>query len=202
MSFYRILQKIAIVLLRIYFKFEVIGANKIDSSKFGAVLISNHISNFDPIALGLFLKKRKLYFMAKKELFSVPVLRFIIKKLGAFAVDRDKKDSGAIDMAVELIKQDKIVAMFPQGHRSKKIDSLVPKTGFIRIAIKAKAKIIVSSVRYSGFWPRSKVYIKYEEIINYEDLIEKTKEQDETYFKTIRMLTLTVWQKVIESYSK
>jgi cytidylate kinase len=77
---------------------------------------SNHIAWKDPILIAAACK-RQITFMAKKELFSVPVVGWIIKALGAVKLDRGGKDTGAIKTAVNVLKNEGALAIFPQGHR-------------------------------------------------------------------------------------
>ena len=84
----------------------------------GAIIAPNHMSFFDPPLTGCFMKK-DLYFMAKQELFSVPVLGFLIKRTNAFPVKRGKQDLNAFRNAFSLLRSKKALLMFPEGTRSK-----------------------------------------------------------------------------------
>ncbi len=80
------------------------------------MLAANHSSNFDPWPLGFPLwPSRQLYFMAKIELFN-PILGPILRSGGAFPVRRGEQDLSAIETAIRLCREGKIVAMFPEGH--------------------------------------------------------------------------------------
>ena len=86
----------------------------------GFVLAANHVSNFDPWALGIPLwPHRQLRFMAKAELFN-PVLAPILNGGGAFKVERGKGDVDAMRTAIELARSGEIVVMFPEGTRREK----------------------------------------------------------------------------------
>ena len=86
----------------------------------GFVLAANHVSNFDPWALGIPLwPHRQLRFMAKAELFN-PVLTPILNGGGAFKVRRGEGDLDAMRTAVELARDGEIVVMFPEGTRQQK----------------------------------------------------------------------------------
>jgi len=86
----------------------------------GFVLAANHVSNFDPWALGMPLwPRRQLRFMAKAELFN-PVLGPILKAGGAFKVRRGEGDVDAMRTAIELVREGEIVVMFPEGTRRAK----------------------------------------------------------------------------------
>ena len=85
----------------------------------GFVLAANHLSNFDPWAVGLpIFPWRFLRFMGKSELFWWP-LGPLITSGGAFKVHRGQADTTAIDTAVELARDGHAVMMFPEGTRRK-----------------------------------------------------------------------------------
>ena len=78
----------------------------------------NHLSNLDPPLVSAALKIFIAY-MAKEELFSVPVISFLIKILGAFSVNREKVEKTTIKAAKELIENGWCVGVFLEGTRSK-----------------------------------------------------------------------------------
>jgi 1-acyl-sn-glycerol-3-phosphate acyltransferase len=117
----------------------------------GFVLAANHLSNFDPWAIGLPLFPwRFLRFMGKSELFWWP-LGPIIQAGGAFKVRRGQADAEAIETAVELARDGHVVMMFPEGTRRKK--GLVKKwqprahTGAARIALAADVPLIPAAIK-------------------------------------------------------
>ncbi len=77
---------------------------------------ANHISNWDPVLVAIAVK-RPIHFMAKAELFRNPLLGKLLRALGAFPVDRDAVDIGAIKTALTHIKHDEPLGIFPQGKR-------------------------------------------------------------------------------------
>lgn len=84
----------------------------------GAVLIvCNHISQADPPIIGVAALPRRSYYMAKIELFRVPVLRRIIRGLGAFPVDRGASDRRALRLSREILARGDQMLMFPEGTR-------------------------------------------------------------------------------------
>ncbi len=102
-------------LVRALFFTKVNGRENVP--KDGACFVCcNHMSNWDAVLLASAFK-RPINFMAKVELFRIPVLGRLLKALGAFSVDRDKTDIGAIKTALTLIKKGEPVGIFPQGKR-------------------------------------------------------------------------------------
>ena len=81
------------------------------------LVVSNHVSERDPPTLGVSALPRKTYYMAKQELFSVPLLGRAIFGLGAFPVDRGAADRRAIRLAREVLDRGDLLLMFPEGTR-------------------------------------------------------------------------------------
>jgi 1-acyl-sn-glycerol-3-phosphate acyltransferase len=82
--------------------------------------------------------------MAKKELFTIPVLGWLLKGLGAFPVDRSGSDVGAIKTAISLVGEGGCLGIFPQGHRYPETDprETSVKNGAAMIAAKNGADIV------------------------------------------------------------
>jgi 1-acyl-sn-glycerol-3-phosphate acyltransferase len=131
----------------IYFLFfvKVVGIENIPTGG-GVIVCSNHISDFDPIILGVGIN-RKLNFMAKIELFRIPVLKNILRNLGTFPVNRGRGDTEAIKTALNILKNNEVLAMFPEGTRAK--NNIVPKAkyGIAVLAYKSGAKILPVSIK-------------------------------------------------------
>jgi 1-acyl-sn-glycerol-3-phosphate acyltransferase len=117
----------------------------------GYVLACNHVSNFDPWAIGVPLWPRRfLRFMAKSELYWWP-LTLLLNRVGAFPVRRGQRDTLAIATAVRLAREGNVVAMFPEGTRRAK--GLVkrfearPRSGAARIALEAGVPLVPAAVK-------------------------------------------------------
>jgi len=131
------------------FRLEVKGMENLPDG--GAVLAANHTSNFDPWPLGFPLwPRRQLYFMGKAELFN-PVLGPILRGAGAFPVRRGEHDLQAIETAVRLCKEGKLVAMFPEGTRRekglRKKFTARPRSGSARIALAADVPLVPAAIK-------------------------------------------------------
>jgi 1-acyl-sn-glycerol-3-phosphate acyltransferase len=136
-------------LMRGVYRLRVTGIENIPAG--GLVLAANHTSNFDPWPLGFpLLPRRQLYFMAKAELFN-PILGPILRDGGAFPVRRGEHDVEAIETAVRLCKEGKIVAMFPEGTRRekglRKKFTARPRAGAARIALAAGVPLIPAAIK-------------------------------------------------------
>ncbi len=114
-NFYDKAKVIVAPLYRFFMRVKVKGVENVPLDG-GIVLCANHIAAVDVISIGC-VCPRQLTFVAKKELFSVPVLGKIVKSLGAIKVDRGANDVGAIKASVEAAKAGAVLSIFPQGHR-------------------------------------------------------------------------------------
>ena len=104
---YGVLKALAFFLLKAGFAIEIRGRSYVPE-KGGLIVVSNHCSIMDPVIVGAVLP-RKLYYMAKEELFKVPFLRKLIISLGAFPVRRGEGDVRALSKIVDLVKDGKEV---------------------------------------------------------------------------------------------
>jgi 1-acyl-sn-glycerol-3-phosphate acyltransferase len=136
------------VLFRGYFKlfhrWQVSGVEHIP--KQGAVILcANHISNFDPPLLGSPLERR-VHFMAKAELFSIPVLGWAIRKLGAFPVRRGAGDRAALRTAFKLLEEGQVLVIFPEGTRSKTGEIEEGHSGAAVFALRSGATVVPAAI--------------------------------------------------------
>ena len=102
-----------------------------------AILCANHQSFQDPLLLATYVK-RKMHFMAKKELFKVK----LFAALGAFPVARGQNDLGAIRTSFKLLSEDKALGIFPEGTRFSDGEMHEAKNGVAMIALRTGAKVI------------------------------------------------------------
>ena len=120
--------------------FEVRGAENVPPE--GKVIVcANHQSAQDPMVLATYIK-RKIHFMAKKEVFSVKLFAKVISALGAFPVARGQNDLGAIRTSFKLLSEDKALGIFPEGTRFSDGEMHEAKNGVAMIALRTGAKVI------------------------------------------------------------
>ena len=84
----------------------------------GVIVAANHLSNWDPPFLASFLA-RPVGYMAKQELFEIPIFGTVIRWLFAFPVRRGAADRSAVKAAVKELREGRCVGIFPEGTRSK-----------------------------------------------------------------------------------
>lgn len=129
--------------VRILYPTKVIGKENIKKVE-GAVLTCNHYSNMDPIILDIYLNK-KIMFLGKQELFKNKLFAYCLKRFGGYPVNRDKPELSSIKFALNCLKDNKFLGVFPEGTRNKDLgenELLQLKNGAIMFASKSDKSII------------------------------------------------------------
>ena len=138
------------------------------------VLISNHIANIDPVSICAVIDKQQPHFMAKKELFRVPLLNKLVAALGAYPVDRKKADVGAIKKTIAMLEEGKCIGIFPQGHRRKGVDprETEVKSGVGMIVTRAKVTVLPCFIKTKKrkFTPFCRIDVYVGKPIRFEEL--------------------------------
>ncbi len=147
---------IPIAYFKIFHRIEFHGSENIPAT--GPVIIaSNHISFYDPVIVGTGVY-RDIEFMAWDKLFTVPILRSVIRFFGAFPVESSGADKGAYVNALRTLLKRKALIIFPEGGRSDdgKVKDL--KLGIARLALKTNARIVpVTLVGVYEAWPKHRL---------------------------------------------
>ena len=141
---YRFIRSFFHYFFKVFFRYKIVGAEHIPAHG-GVIIAANHISLWDPPALGAAFI-RPIHFMAKEELFNIPILKWVITKIHAFPVKRGAADRSAIKHAINLLKKGDILGVFPEGTRSKSGELGKPEPGMIMIALKAGAPIVPAAI--------------------------------------------------------
>lgn len=81
-------------------------------------MASNHISNIDPFFLGAACP-RQIHWMAKSELWKSRILGAVVERLGAFPVRRGEADRRSVRAGLEILKNEAVLGIFPEGHRQQ-----------------------------------------------------------------------------------
>ncbi|MBE3563309.1 MAG: 1-acyl-sn-glycerol-3-phosphate acyltransferase [Hydrogenibacillus schlegelii] len=145
---YVLLKPIAVGLIKLYHRVEVYGREHVDPKR-PHIVVSNHVSNLDPIYLAAFYP-RPLSFMAKKELFQTPWLAWLIRALGAFPVDRAGRDLTAIRTALRRLKEGRSIGLFPEGTRSRSFAESAFKEGAAYFSIKSGVPVLPAALFGTG----------------------------------------------------
>jgi len=128
---------------------ELRGADNLPDGPF--ILMSNHQSNFDILSL-IAAIPRRVYWIAKKELFDIPLFGSSMRRGGYIPLDRSdgRKALKSMEEAAAIIRQGSSVVMFPEGTRSRDGRLLPFKRGGFMLAVRAGVPVIPVTINGSG----------------------------------------------------
>lgn len=154
--FYRFARMLCYCYFKFLYRLTVKGLEHIPSTG-GVLLCSNHISTLDPPIIGVPVK-REVHFMAKAELFKIPVFSWLIKKLNAFPVKRGGVSKESIKLSIKLLREGKVMGIFPEGTRGNTTG--IGKKGAAMFALKSGAAVIPVAIigNYKPFRKMTVVY--------------------------------------------
>ncbi len=158
---YAFLKPIAVFLMRAWFGLRVRGAEHVPASG-PALIVSNHQSILDPPVIGG-AARRQIYFLAKAELFRIPMFGSLIRALHARPVRREGSDPGALRTAAQLLGEGKALLVFPEGTRSLNGRLGEGKPGVGMLAVTSGAPVVpvyvsgtLEALPKGSAWPRGR----------------------------------------------
>lgn len=164
---YLFFRKLLSIVFHIKYKITVHHPENIPEMKGGYIIASNHLKMLDPPIIAACIKG-KFSFMAKDEIFHKnPFITFVITKCGAFPVVRGSGDEAPIQKAVEVLGEERIFVIFPEGTRSKDGNLGRVKSGIALIASQAAAPVLPVCLKYTG---KRKVDLTIGELIPADEL--------------------------------
>ena len=134
-----------LTLLRV--KIIVRGAEKIPAEP--TVFVSNHISDFDPMAV-LSVLRRDMIYISKESNFKIPMVGRFIRRTGFLAIDRENpmRAMRTLKRAAEIMTADLVdVGIYPEGTRSKTGELLEFKAGAFLLAKRANAPVMIMTTK-------------------------------------------------------
>ena len=143
------IQKALRVVIAVLYRVRVEGINNFPET--GAlVLCANHTFIKDLFLIGSFAP-RKIHWMAKSELFRIPLFGAVIKRLGAFPVNRGASDRDSVRIVYKVLRSGAPLGIFPEGTRVLDPNVRPPfKRGFVSFAANSGASILPVAIRYEG----------------------------------------------------
>ena len=145
--------------LRFWFRLSHEHLDRIPA-KGPAIIVCNHISYLDPLTNGDAVVRagRRPRFLAKAELFRIPVVGRALRGAGQIPVSRGSRDRSSLDRAVSALADGEVVVVYPEGTVTKHADGLPMegKTGAVRLALRTGVPIIpMASWGSQAVWQKS-----------------------------------------------
>jgi 1-acyl-sn-glycerol-3-phosphate acyltransferase len=194
MSFYSFAKSVVYGALKPIYRMEVMGEENFPKEG-GVLLCINHIHNFDPPIVGI-IAPRPIHFMAKEELFSVPILGKLLPHLNAFPVKRGMSDREALRKGLKVLKEGNVLGLFPEGTRSKtgELGKGLAGAGFF--ALRTDAQVLPCAIigPYKAF---SRLKVVYGKPIDMKALRE-----NKTSAEEMTEVIMNEIQKLIEAHKK
>ena len=185
--FYYVVKAICWLILKIFWRMEIIGIENLPQSG-GLIIASNHVSYLDPAVLTASFN-RKIYFLTKKEVFKNNFISFLLKNMNALPIDRGKVDMLAFKKAINILQEEKVLGIFPEGTRSSNGELQELKLGTIKIAMKTGVPILpVGIIGTHKIYPRGIIFpilFKHKIIVKYgaPQYLNQLKLRDKIYQK-------------------
>ena len=137
---YRVLQCLFTCFFKLRFSFGVRETEKLDFQ--GPLLVAaNHRTNWDPFLIHCAIPAH-MAFMAKEELFKIPVLGWVMRHEKAISVRRGASDRQAIREALGALAEKRILGIFPEGTRSKTGELKKFQPGMTMLAVKSQSPVL------------------------------------------------------------
>lgn len=155
------------------------------------IICSNHTSAIDPIMLGVMMPYKRIYSMAKAELFRNKLIGWLMYKLYVFPVKRGEADLKSIKTSLKVLKDGEIMGIFPEGTRNR-TGEVKAEPGVAMIAVKAHAQVLPVAI-ISNYKFFNKTILRIGNSVNLEEYYDQ-KLQNEDYHN----ISLEIMQKINE----
>ncbi len=180
---YAFCQLLCRVLFIPIFRIRVRGRRNVPETG-GALIVSNHQSFFDPVLIGVGLR-REVHYMARDSLFRRRIFGRLIESLNAFPIKREGVDVAAMREAISRIRQGRLVLVFPEGTRTRDGSFGTIRRGLSLISERARATVVPAVIQgaYEA-WPRGapmvrphRIAVAFGEPITVEEQSRMTSEE-------------------------
>ena len=161
---YGVLKPLTAGLCRLYFRLEAHGRDNVPRQG-PVLLVANHSSVLDPPVIGALLH-RQMAFLAKAELFRIPLFGGLIRRLNAQPVRREGADAGALRSVLRVLADNRVLLTFPEGTRGEEGVLRAPKPGAGMLAVLSGAPVVPVYVSGTGrAWPKGRRFPRPAKII-------------------------------------
>jgi 1-acyl-sn-glycerol-3-phosphate acyltransferase len=150
---YRVSRGIAAAAIRVFLRYRSEGADKVPRTG-PVVLVANHCSYLDPALVGIGCR-RQVRFVARANLARHRIIGWWLRAVGAVLIDRSAPARSSFTEAVEMLSLGNVVAVFPEGTRSRTGELMEFKKGVLHLVDKTRAIVVPVGIMGSfEAWPR------------------------------------------------
>jgi len=193
--FYRFAHFVTTTILKLFFRFSIEGEENLPESG-PYVVAANHVSYMDPPVVGVSCRGRQVFFMAKQELFAMPILGMVIRGLGAFPVNRESADLKSLRHGLSVLKEGNVMGIFPEGGRSATGELQEGEPGTALLVKQARVPLVPCAlngtykpVRFKGPIPCfNRVTVRFGKAISFEDLPDNLAGKEKMKLFTSRVM--------------
>lgn len=154
-----LLRPLIILVNKLVFRVKIYGAENIPDHK--AILAGNHTDMKDCLLL-IGACKKPPHFLVKKELYKTKIGNWFFTNSGTISVDRSRKNPEAIAEAKEKLKQNKLIAIFPEGTINRTKNTIMPfKYGAVTLSLDTNSPIIPFVIKGKFKWFRKSINITF-----------------------------------------
>ncbi|MBU1766928.1 MAG: 1-acyl-sn-glycerol-3-phosphate acyltransferase [Candidatus Omnitrophica bacterium] len=136
-------------IFKILFRWDIKGKDNIPK-RGGVILAAHHESYLDPMLVGT-ASPRQIYFLARKELFQLGCFSWLIKRLNTIPISREQLQIGTLKKSLQILKEGKVLLLFPEGTRSPAGTISEGEKGVGLIASKSNVPVIPVLIKGSGY---------------------------------------------------
>jgi 1-acyl-sn-glycerol-3-phosphate acyltransferase len=179
-AFVRLILTIPTILV---YRVRAIGLENIPAS--GPMIVTpNHFSQMDHFFAGVYMRRR-VQFMAKSQLFTNPLIKYIFSRGGVFPVRRGHHDEEAFATAHTILGRDGAVLMYAEGGRSRSGELGEPKRGVGKLALETGVPVVPCAIHGSAgvrSWKRfrfPKVTVQFGEAVSFPVVADPSREQQQ-----------------------
>ena len=168
---YEVLRVLALIVFHTVMPVKCHNRERLDAEG-PYVLIANHLHALDPVAMAMFIPKRQIVFLAKKELGKNRLVNRLLTSAHVILVGRGDTDMAAMRNCMKAVKMKKILLIFPEGTRHHEGQMEHIENGASLIAMRSKAPIVPIYIdRKLRFFKRTHMYVG--DPIPYDDLLNE-----------------------------
>lgn len=154
------------VFRRLWWRWSIEGLENLPPRGQGMVVVVNHINWTDILILGGSLPlSHRLSWVGKVEIFINPLVAWFFRQMKVIPIKRGKRDLTALAAAEEALKQGEVLAIFPEGHRSRTGGLQEGRSGALRLAVRSGCPIVPvavwgTEVGWNGAWLRKPLHLR------------------------------------------